>query len=102
MAENPMKFEYSTCTTWLGERATELTAQGFKVEVKENAAPIQSFLLKIANSKIEAELVVWETGATSMIVVNLSTSDYDLDRSDILLANDQFQHGLELFFALVK
>jgi hypothetical protein len=102
MAKKTMKFHYSICTTWLREKAAELTAQGFKIEVKENAVPTQSFLLKIASSKIEAELVVWETGATSMIVVNLSTNDYDLDRSDIVLTSEQFESELGVFFGLIK
>ena len=97
-----MKFQYLICTTWLREKAAELTAQGFKVEVKENAALTQSFLLRIASSKTEAELVVWETGATSMVVVNISTNDYDLDRSDIVLASERFESELGVFFGLVK
>ena len=80
----------------------ELTAKGFKVEAKENANLIQSFLLKIASSTIEAELVVWETGATSMIVVNVSTRAYYLDRSDMHLTSEGFKSELAAFFGLIK
>jgi hypothetical protein len=97
-----MKFSYQACTTWLRKRASELITLGFKVEVKENTAHTQSFLLKIANAKIEAELVVWETGSTSMIVINIAKGDYDLDRSDIVLASEKFESNLEEFFGLVK
>ncbi|MEI6197584.1 MAG: hypothetical protein WCS42_24995 [Verrucomicrobiota bacterium] len=97
-----MKFPYSTCTSLLHKKVAELTAQGFKVEAKENATPVQSFLLKLASSKVEAELVVWETGATSMMVVNLSTNDYDLDRHDLVLADEQFESHLYIFFKFLK
>ena len=102
MAKKTMKFQYSICTTWLREKAAELTAQGFKVEVKENAAYTPSFLLKIASSKTDAELVVWETGSTSMIVVDIAAKDYVLDRSDIVLVSEQFEADLKVFFGLVK
>jgi len=97
-----MKFSYQACTTWLRKKAAELTAIGFKVEAKENPTPTQSFLLKIATSKIEAELVVWKTGATSMSVANVFTNGYDLDRSDIVLASEQFESELGVFFGLLK
>ena len=102
MAEKIMKFPYQTCTTWLREKAAELTTLGFSVEVKENAAPMQSLLLKIASSKTEAELVVWESGATSMIVVNLERNHYDLDRHDMVLGGNQYERDLEVFFNLLK
>jgi hypothetical protein len=102
LAKKTMKFPYTKCTTWLREKAAELVARGFKVEVRETAVPIQSFLLKIASLTVDAELAVWETGATSMIVVNLSTNDYDLDRSDIILVSDQFESELSAFFNLIK
>jgi hypothetical protein len=50
-----MKFPYAACISWLRKRAAELTARGFTVEAKENAVPVQSFLLKIARSNVEAE-----------------------------------------------
>lgn len=97
-----MKFQYQTCATWLREKAVNLTTLGFSVEVKENVAPVQSLLFKIASSKIEAELVVWESGATSMIVVNLASNHYDLDRHDIILVENQYERDLEAFFNLLK
>ena len=97
-----MTFPYKTCSTWLREKATKLTALGFSVELKENAAPIQSLLVKIASSNTEAELVVWGSGATSMIVFNLANNHYDLDRHDIVLVGNQYERDLEVFFNLLK
>ena len=97
-----MKYSYQTCTSWLREKTARLITLGFKVETKENAVPIQSFLLKISSSTIEAELVVWETGATSMIVFNLSRNGYDLDRHDIVLVGEHFESELAVFFKLLK
>ena len=87
---------------WVREKAAQLTTLGFSVEVKENATPTQSLLLKIASSKIDAELVVWESGATSMTVFNFARNHYDLDRHDILLVGNQFEHDLEVFFNFLK
>ena len=97
-----MIFPYKICTTGLREKALKLTTLGFGVEVKENTAPIKSLLLKIASSKTEAELVVWETGATSMIVVNLASNHYDLDRHDVVLVGNEYERDLEAFFNLLK
>ena len=97
-----MKFPYETCARWLHEKAVSLRSLGLIVEVKENAAPVRSFLLKTATPKSEAELVVWETGATSMIVFNLSKNYYDLDRHDLILGGEQFESDLDVFFMLVK
>lgn len=102
MAKIIMKFPYQTCTTWLREKAAKLTTLGFSVEAKVNTAPIQSLLLKIASSNTEAELVVWESGATSMIVFNFASSHYDLDRHDIVLAGNEYERDLEVFFNLLK
>ena len=102
MAKIIMKFPYQTCTTWLREKAVKLTTLGFNVEVKENAAPMQSLLLKIACSNTAAELVVWESGATSMIVVNLASNHYALDRHDIVLVGNQHERDLDVFFKLLK
>ena len=97
-----MMFPNSTCTTWLRKRAAELTAKGFKVESKENAEPVKSYLLKLASSAIDAELVVWETGATSMVVFNHSRNGYDLDRHDLILASERFESELSTFFGLIR
>ena len=97
-----MKCPYQTCTTWLHEKAVKLTELGFSVEVKENAAPMHSLFLKIASSNTDAELVVWENGATSMIVVNLASNHYDLDRHDIVLVGNHYERDLEVFFNLLK
>ncbi len=101
MAEATMTFQYHTCVRWLREKAAKLTTLGLNVEVKENALFTPSFLLKAATSTVEAELVVWETGATSMIVFNCAKSHCDLDRSDIVLVGNQFEQELELFFDLL-
>jgi hypothetical protein len=102
MAKMIMKLPYQTCTAWLREEAAKLTTHGFKVELKENAAPIQSLLLKVVNSNTEAELVVWESGATSMIVFNFASNHYDLDRHDIILVGNQYQRDLDVFFNFLK
>ncbi len=97
-----MKFPYQQCAIWLRNKAKELSSRGYKVEINETGTPISSIVIKASSEKYAAELVVWETGATSMIVVNLSTNDYDLDRSDVLLVSEQFESELGAFFGLVK
>jgi hypothetical protein len=97
-----MKFKFQECMTWLREKAAKLTANGFCVDVRENAEPVRSLLLKIAGTNTEAELVVWESGATSMIVFNFTCERYDLDRHDISLIGDLYERDFEVFFNLLK
>ncbi len=97
-----IKFPYQICATWLREKAAKLTTLGFSVDVKENAAPMQSLLLKIDSPTTEAELVVWESGATSMVVFSVINHHYDLDRHDIVLPRDQYERDLEVFFNLLN
>jgi hypothetical protein len=97
-----MKFQFQVCMTWLREKAAKLTTVGFCVELGENAGPMRSLLLKIAGPNTEAELVVWESGATSMIVFNFTCERYDLDRHDISLVGDQYERDFEVFFNLLK
>ena len=97
-----MTFQYKTCATWIREKAVELTTLGFSVEIKENAAPVHSLFLKVASSNTDAELVVWESGATSMIVLNLASKRCDLDRHNIVLVGNQYERDLKVFFNLLK
>lgn len=97
-----MKFPYQRCVIWLQEEAAKLTALGFKVKVQENDEPMHSFLLKIASSKIEAELVVWDTGATSIIVFSLSQNRFEIDRHDMVLGHEGFESDLDVFFKMLK
>jgi hypothetical protein len=50
---------------------------------------------------VESELVVWDTGNTSMIVFNLAKNTYDLDRHDIVLSDDQCGEMLFSIFDLL-
>ena len=45
--------------------------------------------------------MVWDNGATSMIVFNYATNHYDLDRHDIVLFGEQFEQDLQIFFDLL-
>jgi hypothetical protein len=102
MAKMIMKFSYETCAKWLREKAASLRSIGLNVTIKENDAPVRTILLRLESSKSMAELVVWETGATSMMFINLAKDDYDLNRHDLILVGDQFESDLGEFFKLVK
>lgn len=97
-----MTFQYKICATWIREKAVKLTTLGFSVEVKENAAPVHSLFLKVASSNTDAELVVWESGATSMMVFNITDNRLDLDQHSLVLGGNQFEQDLEVFFKLLK
>jgi hypothetical protein len=102
MAKMIMTFPYQLCIAWLRKEAAKLTTLGYSVEIKENAKPLGSLLLRITAQKTLAELVVWENGTTSMIVINLDSDHYDLDRHNIVLTEDRYKQDLEAFFNHLK
>lgn len=101
MSEFWMMFDFLNCREWLLNSADALARCGYRVQSIQNDIPMSTLVLKFEGETAMAEMAVWDTGATSLMIADLRTGQYLLDRHGLVLTAD-FKNELQEFFELLR
>lgn len=96
-----MMFPYERCVEWLKANLSPVETNNRQVRTEQHIGDNASFLISISDSSFEGELVVWNTGATSLTVFNVPEQRFELDKHDLTLS-DHFESELEPFFRVFR
>jgi len=93
-------FDYLKCKEWLSEAIRKVASAGYEITMSEHETQPITIRYRFEGKKAMGEIVVWENGATSMMLYDLDLKKCSFSKHDAVLVNDNYA-ALDEFFKAV-
>jgi hypothetical protein len=93
-------FNYPKCKEWLKETMRNVAAAGYEITMSEHETQPVTVRYRFEGKKAMGEVVIWENGATSMMLYDLVLGKCSFSKHDVILVDSNYEALADFFKAV--